>query len=72
MHFVTPDVDHGPIVAQAVVPVLDGDTEQTLATRVLASEHVLYPLAARWAVEGLLHIDGQRVAHAGGAAQLLL
>ena len=71
VHFVTPDVDHGPIVAQAVVPVIDGDTEHTLAARVLAREHVLYPMAARWAVDGLLRVDGQRVLHAGGGAQLL-
>ena len=72
VHFVTPEVDHGPIVAQAVVPGLEGDGEDVLAARVLAREHVLYPLAARWAVDGLLHIDGRRVAHAGGAAQLLV
>ena len=68
----TADVDHGPIVAQAVVPVLAGDTEHMLAGRVLAREHVLYPLAARWAVDGLLRVDGQRVVHTGGASQLLL
>ena len=71
VHFVTPDVDHGPIVAQAVVPVWAGDTEQTLAARVLAREHMLYPLAARWAVDGLLRVDGQRVVHTGGESQLL-
>ena len=58
MHFVTADLDHGPIVAQAVVPVLAGDTEDTLAARVLAREHVLYPLAVRWFVEDLLRIEG--------------
>ena len=72
VHFVTPDLDHGPIVAQAVVPVLPGDTEANLAHRVLAREHVLYPLALRWCVEGALRIENGVVTHQGGAAQLLL
>ena len=72
VHFVTSQVDHGPIVAQAVVPVLPDDTETTLAARVLEREHVLYPLAVRWAVEGLLRVDGARVVQAGGEPQLLL
>lgn len=71
VHFVTPEVDHGPIVAQAVVPVLAGDDEDTLAARVLAREHVLYPLAVRWFVEGQLRLSDGIVRHAGGAAQLL-
>ena len=72
VHFVTPEVDHGPIVAQAVVPVLEGDTEDALAARVLAREHVLYPLAVRWAIDGLLRVEGLRVVQTEGAAQLLL
>lgn len=72
VHFVTPSVDHGPIIAQAVVPVLPGDTEQTLAARVLAREHVLYPRALRWLVEGLLRVDGAQVHHLRGEPQLLL
>ena len=72
VHFVTADLDHGPIVAQAVVPVLDGDTEDTLAARVLAREHVLYPMAVRWFVDGRLRIDGGVVRQAGGVSQLLL
>jgi phosphoribosylglycinamide formyltransferase 1 len=71
VHFVTADLDHGPIVAQAVVPVLPGDTEATLSARVLAREHVLYPRAIRWIVEGLLHVEGQVVRHIGGESQLL-
>ena len=71
VHFVTPALDHGPIVAQAVVPVLDGDTAQTLARRVLVAEHRLYPLAVCWAVAGRLRIDGQRVVQLDGAAQHL-
>jgi phosphoribosylglycinamide formyltransferase 1 len=71
VHFVTADLDHGPIVAQAVVPVLAHDTEATLATRVLAREHVLYPLALRWCVEGALRIENGVVTHRDGASQLL-
>ena len=72
VHFVTPEVDHGPIIAQAVVPVLADDTEATLAARVLAREHVLYPRAVRWCVEGLLRTEGGVVTHIGGEAQLLV
>ncbi|OGS92138.1 MAG: phosphoribosylglycinamide formyltransferase [Gallionellales bacterium GWA2_60_18] len=48
VHFVTPDLDHGPIIIQAAVPVLCHDTEQTLAARVLHEEHRIYPQAIRW------------------------
>lgn len=48
VHFVTPDLDHGPIIIQAAVPVLSGDTEQTLSKRVLYEEHRIYPQALRW------------------------
>jgi phosphoribosylglycinamide formyltransferase-1 len=51
VHFVTPILDHGPILVQAAVPVLDGDTEEALAARVLVQEHRIYPLAARWLSE---------------------
>jgi phosphoribosylglycinamide formyltransferase 1 len=71
VHFVTPDLDHGPIVAQAVVPVLPHDTEASLAARVLAREHVLYPLALRWCLEGALRIENGVVTHLDGASQLL-
>jgi phosphoribosylglycinamide formyltransferase-1 len=57
VHFVTPDLDQGPIVAQAAVPVLPGDTAQDLAARVLAQEHVIYPQALRWLIEGKLAVD---------------
>ncbi|MDR1351315.1 MAG: phosphoribosylglycinamide formyltransferase [Zoogloeaceae bacterium] len=60
-HFVTPALDHGPIILQAAVPVLDGDDADTLAARVLAEEHRIYPLAVRWFAEGRLRIVGQRV-----------
>jgi phosphoribosylglycinamide formyltransferase 1 len=71
VHFVTADLDHGPIVGQAVVPVRPDDTEHTLAARVLAREHVLYPLAVRWFVEGLLNLDRGVVRHARGEPQWL-
>ena len=71
VHFVTAELDHGPIVAQAAVPVLPGDNEATLAARVLAREHVIYPTALRWFVEGQLRVCAGVVTHAGGAAQLL-
>lgn len=61
VHFVTADLDHGPIVAQAAVPVLANDTEQTLSERVLAEEHVIYPRAVRWFIEDRLTIDNGRV-----------
>lgn len=48
VHFVTPDLDHGPIIIQAAVPVMCDDTEQTLAERVLREEHRIYPQAIRW------------------------
>ena len=56
VHFVTPALDHGPIIVQAAVPVLDGDTEDTLAARVLAQEHRIYPQAARWLAEGRVEL----------------
>ena len=71
VHFVTPSLDHGPIIAQAVVPVLPGDTPEVLSARVLAQEHVLYPRALRWLVHDELVLQGDRVAHARGDAQLL-
>lgn len=61
VHFVTPQLDHGPTIVQAAVPVFDADTEETLAARVLQAEHRIYPLAVRWFVEGRLHREGQRV-----------
>lgn len=72
VHFVTTELDHGPIVAQAVVPVLPDDDEATLAARVLAREHEIYPLAVRWFVEGQLRAAHGVVRHVGGATQLLL
>jgi len=70
VHFVTPELDHGPIVAQAVVPVQPDDTEASLSARVLQQEHLIYPRAVRWLVEGALQVDGLRVRHKAGEAQL--
>lgn len=72
VHFVTPTLDHGPIVIQAAVPVRAGDTEATLAARVLEREHVIYPRAVRWAVEGRLRLRDGVVDHVDGAEQCLL
>ncbi|MDQ5881438.1 MAG: phosphoribosylglycinamide formyltransferase 1 [Pseudomonadota bacterium] len=61
VHFVTPALDHGPVVVQAAVPVLDSDDEAALAARVLQQEHIVYPLAVRWFAEGRLRLEGGRV-----------
>lgn len=61
VHFVTPQLDNGPIIAQAVVPVRVTDDELTLAARVLAAEHQLYPRAVRWCIEGRLALENTRV-----------
>jgi phosphoribosylglycinamide formyltransferase 1 len=61
IHFVTEGVDEGPIILQAAVPILDDDTPDTLATRILEQEHKIYPRAVQLFAEGRLRIDGQRV-----------
>jgi phosphoribosylglycinamide formyltransferase-1 len=61
VHFVTPALDHGPIIAQAAVPVLDGDDAASLAARVLEQEHRIYRQAVRWFVEGRLSLVDGRV-----------
>ena len=61
VHFVTPEVDAGPIIIQAALPVLPGDTPETLAERVLKEEHRILPLALRWFAEGRLTIRDGRV-----------
>jgi phosphoribosylglycinamide formyltransferase 1 len=66
VHFVRDEVDTGPIIAQAAVPVHPGDDEDRLANRILAAEHRLYPMAVRLFAEGRLRIDGNRVAIGGG------
>jgi phosphoribosylglycinamide formyltransferase 1 len=72
VHFVTADLDHGPIIGQAVVPVLAGDDEFALAARVLAEEHRLYPRAIGWLVDDRLERRGGIVRHRDGASQLLI
>ncbi len=61
VHFVTADLDHGPIIAQAVVVVQQDDTEQSLSDRVLEQEHLLYPQVVRWFVNGRLSLRDGRV-----------
>jgi phosphoribosylglycinamide formyltransferase-1 len=72
VHFVTAELDHGPIVLQSVVPVRPGDDAAALAARVLATEHVIYPLAVHWFVAGKLEIDEGLVRQTDGASQVLL
>ena len=57
VHFVTPDLDHGPIIIQAAVPVMRDDDEQTLAARVLREEHRIYPQAIRWLCTEQIELD---------------
>ena len=75
VHFVVPAVDAGPIIMQAAVPVLDDDTAQTLAARVLAQEHVIYPAALDLVASGAATLVGGRVrcpAATDGAGRALL
>jgi len=72
VHFVTAELDHGPIIAQAVVPVLPGDTADALSARVLAQEHRIYPMAVRWLVQEELRMTAGIVTHTEGEPQLLL
>jgi phosphoribosylglycinamide formyltransferase-1 len=67
VHLVTPALDSGPIVVQAAVPVLAGDTEESLSQRVLAAEHRIYPQAVRWLAEGRVEVvdDVVRIRGAG-------
>ena len=65
VHFVVPEMDAGPIIVQAAVPVLDSDTPDTLGARVLAQEHVIYPLGLKLAASGRVCIVDWRVVGAG-------
>jgi phosphoribosylglycinamide formyltransferase 1 len=65
VHFVAPELDSGPIILQAEVPVLDGDDEKSLAARVLVEEHRIYPEALKLLAEGKLKVEGERVLFAG-------
>jgi phosphoribosylglycinamide formyltransferase-1 len=68
VHFVRPEMDEGPIVAQAAVPVLDTDTPADLAARVLEAEHKLYPFALALVASGRAKVEGERVVIGGAAA----
>ena len=72
VHFVTAELDHGPIVVQAAVPVRVGDDAGALAARVLKQEHVVYPRAVRWFLEGKLALDDGVVRVKGSDAQLVV
>lgn len=61
VHFVVPEMDAGPIIIQATVPVLAGDTPESLAARVHHAEHFIYPKALQWLAAGKLTVDGHRV-----------
>ena len=72
VHFVTSELDGGPAIIQAEVPILPGDNEAALASRVLVQEHQIYPLAARWFCEGRLsfnngrpQLDGKKLSDSG-------
>jgi phosphoribosylglycinamide formyltransferase 1 len=68
VHFVTEGVDEGPIILQATVPVLEGDSPETLASRILVEEHVMYPRAVQLYADGRLIVEGRRVRIADGPA----
>lgn len=74
IHFVTPELDCGPIISQGIVPILDGDTADDVAARVLTVEHQLFPQAVADFVVGRLKIEGNRVLNAqrNAAGQSLL
>ena len=61
VHFVTPELDGGPAILQAEVPIIEGDTPESLASRVLEQEHVIYPLVASWFTDGRVRLDGSGV-----------
>ena len=74
VHFVRPEMDTGPIILQAAVPVEATDTPESLAARVLSAEHRIYPLALRWIAEGRVRVENERaiVDGAAAAADLLI
>ena len=69
VHFVTEGVDEGPIILQAAVPILDDDTSDTLAARILEQEHKIYPRAVQLFAEGRLRVEGRRVFIEAGKLQ---
>jgi phosphoribosylglycinamide formyltransferase-1 len=60
VHFVRPEMDTGPIIAQAAVPVMPDDSPESLAARILEQEHIIYPMALRLVAEGRVRVDGER------------
>jgi phosphoribosylglycinamide formyltransferase 1 len=66
VHFVVPELDAGPIIAQAAVPVVPGDTEESLAARVIVQEHKLYPQALRMICDGTARLENGRVEFSRG------
>jgi len=72
VHFVTAELDHGPIVLQAAIEVRQGDTPDSLAGRLLTQEHVIYPRAVRWFVEGRLRVEQGVVRVSPDASQLVI
>lgn len=71
VHFVTPVLDHGPIIAQGVVPVLHDDTPETLALRVLGMEHLIYPQVADWLAQGRVHLTSDQRVQVDGITKRL-
>ena len=65
VHFVTDELDGGPLIIQSRVPVLDGDTEEVLAARVLKDEHIIYPLVVNWYAQGRLRLQDHTVCFDG-------
>ncbi len=61
VHFVTRELDNGPVIIQAVVPVLPDDTEESLSERILKYEHRIYPQAVKWYVDGRIKLNGRKV-----------
>lgn len=68
VHFIRTEMDSGPIIAQAAVAVLPGDTEETLAARILAAEHQIYPLALRLVAAGHVHVENETAVFTTGMA----
>ncbi len=71
VHFVVPALDEGPILGQAAVPVLDADTSESLARRVLAQEHILYPATLARVARGVVSVQGNRTFGAGDGVEAL-
>lgn len=70
IHFVTPTLDHGPIIAQGLVPVLADDNAESLGQRVLAVEHEVYPQVVNWLIEGRVQLEAGRVSVSGPVSRL--